>query len=67
MDNLLTKVKTNNRISNQQSRLGQETEMKNILKTENEIMKIKNQKRIDIDNVFANPKALNLDDNRQPV
>jgi hypothetical protein len=67
MDNLLTKVKTNNRILNQQSRLGQETEMKNILKTENEIMKIKNQKRIDIDNVFANPKALNLDDNRQPV
>ena len=67
MDNLLTKVKTNNRISNQQSRLGQETEMKNILKTENEIMKIKNQKRIDIDNVFANPKALNLDENRQPV
>ena len=32
MDNLLTKVKTNNRILNQQSRLGQETEMKKILK-----------------------------------
>ena len=38
MDNLLTKVKTNNRILNQQSRLGQETEMKIILKNENEIM-----------------------------
>ena len=67
MDNLLTKVKTNNRILKQQSRLGQETEMKNILKTENEIMKIKNQKKIDIDNVFTNPKALNLYENRQPV
>ena len=38
MEYLLTKAKTDNKILNKQTRSGQETEMKKILKTENEIL-----------------------------